>query len=99
MLSQNDKILFGQEILEDCEIFVEKFVEDDGFTMMCSICCRLLYFRAVILSQVSKVPERYQDLPIIDQLLTEVGDIHGIFDVTFVSYIFTLASIVSNSNF
>ena len=92
MLSRNDKIFFGKEIFEDCEILVEKFVGLDG----------QLYFTAIISSKISKVPERYQEIPIIGRLMTFLGENTGlqyIFDVTFVSSVFILWCIVSNSNF
>ena len=91
MLSQNDKIFFGEEIFEDCEIFIKKFVGLDG--QQC--------FVAVISSDVSKLPERYQDL-LIGRSLAHYGDTNGylyIFDVTFVSSVFILWCIVSYSNF
>ena len=87
MLSQNDKIFFGKEIFEDFEIFIKKFVDRDG----------QLYFVAVISSDVSKLPESYQDIPIIGRLLALFGDTFGylyIFDVTFVSSVFLLLTIV-----
>ena len=92
MLSRNDKIFFGKEIFEDCEIFVEKYVARDD----------QLYSTAIISSKVSKLPERYQDIPIISRLVTLIGDYTGyqyIFDVTFVSSVFILWCIVSNSNY
>ena len=90
MLSPNDKIFFGKEIFEDCEIFVKKFVGLDG----------QLYFVACIWSKVSKLPEGYQDVPINGRLLALFGDTyHYIFDVTFVSSVFILWCIVSNLNF
>ena len=89
MLSRNDKIFFGKEIFEDCEIFTKNFVDRDGQQ----------YFMACIWSEVSKLPERYQDL-LIGRLLAQRGDAyHYIFDVTFVSSVFILWCIVSNSNF
>merc|ERR1711973_354233 len=53
-LTPNDKIFLGKEIFKDCEIFVRKFVDRDDQQ----------YFMAFIWSEVSKLPERYQDLPI-----------------------------------
>ena len=91
MLSPNDKIFFGKEIFEDCEIFIIKFVDRDDQQ----------YFMACIWSEVSKLPERYQDL-LIGRMMTLIGDKTGyqyIFDVTFVSSVFILWCIVSNSNF
>merc|ERR1711937_747703 len=54
ILSQNDKIFYGKEIFEDCEIFVENFVARDG----------QMYFMAFIWSKVSKLPERYQHIKV-----------------------------------
>ena len=85
MLSSNDKIFFGKEIFEDFEIFIKKFVGLDG----------QLYFMAFIWSKVSKLPEGYQDLPIFGRLLSLFGDTYFyIFDVTFVSSVFILWTIV-----
>ena len=84
MLSRNDKIFFGKEIFEDCEIFVKKFVDGDGQQ----------YFMAFIWSKVSKLPEGYQDLP-GGRMLALFGDTyHYVFDVTFVSSVFLLLTIV-----
>ena len=78
MLSPNDKIFLGKEIFEDCEIFIIKFVGLGGQQ----------YFMACIWSEVSKLPERYQDL-LIGRLYALFGDAyHYIFDVTFVSSVF-----------
>ena len=85
MLSPNDKIFFGKEIFEDCEIFTKNFVDGDGQQ----------YFMAIIWSKVSKLPEGYQDVPIIGRFLALFGDTyHYIFDVTFVSSVFILWTIV-----
>ena len=84
MLSPNDKIFLGKEIFEDCEIFTKKFVDRDDQQ----------YFKACILSEVSKLPERYQDL-LIGRLYALFGDAyHYIFDVIFVSSVFILLTIV-----
>ena len=86
MLSPNDKIFLGKEIFEDCEIFIIKFFGLDDQQ----------YFMACIWSEVSKLPERYQDL-LIGRFLALFGDIFGylyIFDVTFVSSVFLLLTIV-----
>ena len=92
MLSPNDKIFLGKEIFEDCEIFVEKFVTHDGQR----------YFTAFISSKVSKLPERYQDIKTsYVRMLIKSGDIFGykyIFALTFVSQVFTLLCMLSNSN-
>ena len=84
MLSRNDKIFFGEEIFEDCEIVVKEFVGRDG----------KLYFGALISSKVSKLPERYQDIKTsVVRNMIEYGDINGYqytFALTFVSQVFTL---------
>ena len=93
MLSPNDKIFFGKEIFEDCKILVEKYVPRDG----------QLYFMAIISSKVSKLPERYQDIKTLAvRKSIECGDIYGYeytFALTFVSQVFTLWCMLSNSNF
>ena len=101
MLSPNDKIFFGKEIFEDCEIFVEKFVDRDG----------QLCFTAFVSCKVSKLPERYQDIKKNSarkirlensvRKMIEMGNIYGYlynFYVTFVSQVFTLLCMLSNSN-
>merc|ERR1711937_236153 len=65
MLSRNDKIFFGKEIFEDCEIFSKKYVARDG----------QLYFEAFVNSKVSKLPERYQDIKTCS--LIKNGDKYG----------------------
>ena len=84
MLSRNDKIFFGEEIFEDCEIFIKKFVGLDGE----------LYFTAFLCGKVSKLPERYQDIKTSnDRKMIENGDKYGYqykFFLTFVSQVFTL---------
>merc|ERR1711973_645532 len=68
MVSRNDKIFFEKEIFEDCEIFVEKHVADDG----------QLYFGACVCSKVSKLPERYQDIKTLKvREMIEKGDKYG----------------------
>ena len=93
MLSRNDKIFFGKEIFEDCEIFVEKYVHRDG----------QLYFTAVVSCKVSKSPERFQDIKKNSvRKMIENGDIYGYlytFYLIFVSQVLTLWCIVSYSNF
>ena len=93
MLSRNDKIFFEKEIFEDCDIFVEKNVADDG----------QLYFAAVVSCKVSKLPERYQDIKDLNvRKMLENGDIYGyhyMFSLTFVSQVFTLWCMLSYSNF
>ena len=88
MLSRNDKIFFGKEIFEDCEIFVEKYVARDG----------QLYFTAFVCCKVSKLPERYQDIKTLKvREMIENGDIYGyhyIFGLTFVSQVFTVWTIL-----
>ena len=92
MLSPNDKIFFGKEIFEDCEIFVEMFVDRD--TQLC--------FTAFVSCKVSKLPERYQDIKTsYVRMLIKYGDIFGykyIFALTFVSQVFTLWCMLSYSN-
>ena len=89
MLSRNDKIFFGKEIFEDCEIFVEKYVARDG----------QLYFMAIVCSKVSKLPERNQDMKtLMGRELIENGGTYGYlytFYLTFVSQVFTLWCMVS----
>ena len=83
MLSRNDKIFFGKEIFEDCEIFVVKYVDRDG----------QLCFEAIIYSKVSKLPERYQDIKTFSGIKTLFGNIYGYhytFGLIFVSQVFTL---------
>ena len=47
MLSQNDKIFFGEKIFRDCEIAVKYFGDDSQ-----------LNFGALISSKISEKPER-----------------------------------------
>ena len=92
MLSRNDKIFFGKEIFEDCRIFTKKFVTVDGYQ----------FLRAFIWCRVSKLPERYQDVSVNGEKLTKHGDkwgYHYIFDLYFVSQVFSQFCTVSYSNF
>ena len=92
MLSRNDKIFFGKEIFEDCEIFVEKYVARDG----------QLYFTAFVCCKVSKLPERYQDIKTVIGKMIEIKGTFGyhyIFGLTFVSQVFTVWTILYGACF
>ena len=86
-------MFFGKEIFKDCEILVEKYVARDGQQ----------FFTAIIWSKVSKLPERYQDIKTsYVRTMIKYGDTHGyeyIFALAFVSQVFTLWCMLSNSNF